>query len=45
MDLPEITADGHFDRAQKPLIFSSLKLSLQLKSLLLCYCIKTILQQ
>ena len=27
-----ITVNGHFDRAQKPLIFSSLKLSLQLKS-------------
>ena len=43
MDLPLININSHFDHAEI-FNFSSLKLSLQL-SLLMCCCIKTILQQ
>ena len=44
LDLPKITANGHFDRAESTNVFI-IKSIFAIKSLLLWFCIKTISQQ
>ena len=44
MDLPQITANGHFDRVETTNFFM-IKIIFAIKRLLLCSCIETIFQR